>query len=116
MTTLKLRTPIKHGSRELTELAFRKPNGGDARRCGLPTKVEATPTGGQIHHVDTEAVARLISALCEVPPSTVDEMDAADFTDAVPILVGFFNTPAATSSAAAGNSPDSTGQDQTLSN
>jgi hypothetical protein len=106
MTTLKLRMAIKEGAKELTELTFRKPVGKDVRQCGMPTKVEVTAAGGQIHHVDTEAAARLMSVLAAVPPSTIDQMDAVDFTEAVQIVAGFFNPPA-TSSTGAGNSPAS---------
>jgi Phage tail assembly chaperone proteins, E, or 41 or 14 len=114
MTTLKLRTPVRKGTTELTELTFRRPLGKDVRQCGFPTKTEVTASGTQIQHVDTEAAARLISALAVIPPTSVDEMDPADFTEAVAIIAGFFN-PQATSSPDAGNSPASTEQAQTLS-
>jgi hypothetical protein len=107
MTKLTLTEPIQAHGKTVTELELRKPLGGDIRKCGTPTKQERTDSGTTLHHVDTEVVAKLISEIAGIPPSSVNLMSAPDFMEATGIIVGFFNQPVKTSSTDTSNSPGS---------
>lgn len=80
----KLTSSIQAHGATLTELELRKPTVMELRACGMPYKM----TGAAVQ-ADYAACAKLLSAICAIPPSSVDQMDAADFDDAALILVGF---------------------------
>lgn len=87
---MKLSRPIQAHGETLTELTLREPTGKDIRTAGAPYKMEFTASGGQLMHIDTEAVARLISALAGIPPSSVDQLTAKDFNAAQAEVISFF--------------------------
>jgi hypothetical protein len=98
--TIKLRKPIQAHGKEIDELTLKEPTGGNLRRCGLPFGV-----GGV---VETENVAKLISELGSVPPSTVDRLCALDFKEALEVVMHFFvETSPANASIGTGSSPTS---------
>lgn len=82
--TLSLAAPIQAHGETLTELTLRKPTVKELRLCGQPYRI----VGGGAQ-CDYDACAKLISAVAGIPPSSVDQLDAADFDEAALILVGF---------------------------
>lgn len=95
VSTIKLSKAIVAHGEELTELTLREPTGKDIRTCG--SHITGNGRGGSI---DTEAIARYISALAEIPPSSVDLLSGADFLKAQSAVLGFFRVEEETSSTA----------------
>lgn len=98
--TFKLSKPIQAHGAELAELALRRPTVKELRQCGAPYRVVQ---GGV--QWDYDACARLLVAICGIPPSSVEQLDAADFDDLAAILVGF--TKRAPVAASGSGSPPS---------
>ena len=67
MTTIKLKHPLTVEGAGVTELNLRRPKVRDVRA--------ADKAGGS----DAEREVRLFANLCEVTPSTIEEMDMADY-------------------------------------
>lgn len=86
--TIDLSTPIQadDGTRTRTQLVLRRPTVKELRACGAPYRIGAQ--NGSISP-DYEACAQLISMICAIPPSSVDQLDGADFDDIALRLVGF---------------------------
>ena len=82
---LKLSRPIQAHGEDVIELTFREPTGNDILRCGEPFIV-----GGKI---DTDAMTGLISALSNIPRSSVTQLRAFEFMGAQEIVLGFFTAP-----------------------
>ena len=81
-TTIKLQYPVTvdgHGYNELT-----------MRRC----KVKDRRAVAKLTDDATREVT-LIANLCGVPPSVIDELDAADYAQLTGTLVGFFGSSTA---------------------
>ena len=85
-TTITLRKPLEIAGEVVSELTLREPLGGDIRRCGIPFTVKA----GDVV-IDSEAIAKYISVLAVVPPSTVDKLSAPDFLDCQNAVMLFFS-------------------------
>lgn len=77
-----------HGDDNVRELTLREPTGKDLRTLGLPFTISAT---GQVNP-DSAVIARHISALAGIPPSSVDQLSAADFMTCSIAVMGFFGT------------------------
>lgn len=81
--TVALSRPILAHNESLSRLDLRCPTVKELRQCGAPYQDVATRVPNY------EACARLISMICAIPTSSVDQLDAKDFTEASMILVGF---------------------------
>lgn len=88
-TTMPLTTPIQAHGETLSALELRCPTVKELRACGAPYRLGANAGGFGGVAVDYDACARLISSICAIPPSSVDQMDAGDFDEAAWRLVGF---------------------------
>jgi hypothetical protein len=86
--TVPLAKPIAAHGETLNELVLRRPTVKELRACGQPYRVSGAGEGGSVQ-ADYNACAKLLAAICGVPPSSIDEMDSGDFDDACMILVGF---------------------------
>jgi hypothetical protein len=86
---LTLSKPIKVQGKEVSELELREPTGDDLITCGVPMKTEITAAKTQLQHVDTAAVAAYISALGNIPPSSVKQMAPRDILKAVEFITSF---------------------------
>ena len=89
-----LSTPIEAHGETLSEITLREPTGRDLRLCGLPYRI-SMETGEAT--IDASAMAKMISALAAVPPSTVDRLSAEDWQAAMGAVLGFFGKAAADS-------------------
>lgn len=83
--TITLAAPITAHNETLTSLTLRRPTVAELRAAGAPYRVDRK--GGAA--VDYDACAQLIAMICAIPPSVVNQMDAADFDDISWRLVGF---------------------------
>jgi hypothetical protein len=89
MTTIKLRKPVTAYGEEVKELTLREPLGEDLVKCGMPYRLVDTPAGMETR-IDNVAIANFISALGGVPLATVNKLAAADFQEAMTVVMGFF--------------------------
>jgi hypothetical protein len=81
---LALSAPITAHGNQVSELSFRPMTGKDLRICGFPVKGDS---------IDAAVVHRLIATLAEVPPSSIDELSAADWTAAFNVVQDFLVAP-----------------------
>lgn len=91
--TVPLSRPIQAHGEELMALTLREPTGKDLR-TGMPYRILAD--GEMV--IDAGVVATLISSLCGIPPSSVDQLSALDFQEATAAVLGFFRKPVRESS------------------
>jgi hypothetical protein len=68
----KLGYPIKAHGEEITELVFREPTGADIVRYGNPIRLNFS--------MDEAAMENQMVALAKVPPSTIKQLKAKDWT------------------------------------
>lgn len=80
-----LSRPITAHGETLAALVLRCPTVKELRKSGAPYRLAA---GGGVA-VDYDACASLLSAICAVPPSSIDQLEAGDFDEAAWRLVGF---------------------------
>lgn len=76
-TTIKLKYPVMVDGTEYAEL--------NMRRCKVKDRRAAAK-----QKTDEEREITLISNLCEVPPSVIDELDSVDYEQLQEVLRGFF--------------------------
>ena len=84
-----LSKPIQAHGEEIRELRFRDPTGRDIRLCGNPVEVAL---GGDSPDIgfDEKKMTAMMSALAEVPPSTIDALPASEWTAIAWALTPFF--------------------------
>src|SRR5487761_9200 len=82
---MKLSRPIEAHGERLSTLTLRCPTVKELRKTGAPYRLAGAGGGA----VDYEACAGLLSAICGVPPSAIDQLEAGDFDEAAWRLVGF---------------------------
>lgn len=78
-TEIKLKYPVMVDGTEYAVLHM--------RRCKVKDRRMAAK-----QKTDEDREITLISNLCEVPPSVIDELDAVDYTRLTEVLQGFFAT------------------------
>lgn len=88
MTEITLKNPIEVAGEQITSLQFKDPTVADIRKCGMPFTVD-TNNGSRVVF-DAEVIARYVSRLCAVPPSTVDKLSIPDFLQCQAVVMGFF--------------------------
>jgi len=82
--TMTLARPIQAHNESVTQLVLRPPTVKELRVCGAPYR---NADGGVTP--DFNATAKLISMICQIPPSSVDQMAVGDFNEASLTLLGF---------------------------
>lgn len=85
MTRVTLTSPIQRGDETISFLEFRAPTGKDIRACGMPIDGRG--------EIAAASVARFMSELGAVPPSTIDSLSAHDWQNAAVAVLGFFGPP-----------------------
>ena len=83
--TIPLTKPIRAHGETLSELTLRPPTVKELRSTGSPYKGSA----GAAIAADYEVCANLISSICGIPNSSVDELSGRDFNLLAMTLVGF---------------------------
>ena len=89
--TMPLAKPIQAHGETLSALVLRSPTVKELRQCGAPRRLGADKS----IVIDYEACAQLLVAICAIPPSSVDQLDAADFDEASLRIVGFIGRSSA---------------------
>lgn len=84
-----LKRPIKAHGQEVSVLTLREPLTKDIIELGLPTLIVVSDAGPGVE-IRTKVVARYISRLADVPPSSVDALAPSDFNDLTAVVMGFF--------------------------
>lgn len=87
--TLTLKTPVQAHGGMITALTLREPTGKDIRTAGLPYNLAAD--GGI--NIAAGPMGKMLSALAEVPPSTIDMLAAPDWNAAAMVVLGFITGP-----------------------
>lgn len=77
MTTYTLKFPIERGSETVTQLDFIQPKVKHLKKLDGVTG-------------DIAKTAKMIEICANIPPSTVDEIDAKDIAEIAKIVEGFF--------------------------
>lgn len=89
--TIALTRPIQAHGETLATLELRAPTVREMRQCGAPRRIGIDNS----IVVDYEACAKLLSAICAIPPSSVDQMHPSDFDEAAMQLLGFIGRSSA---------------------
>lgn len=87
--TLKLTKPIQAHGQTISELTFRELTGDDLMKAGSYPVRFTTEGGNTVRTFDAQAISTLISRLAQVPPSSVGQMRAADWSVAMGIVLAF---------------------------
>lgn len=77
MTTLKLKTSIPHGEKEITELSFRTPVARDLKKFQLSDLDKFTK------------IQELSAQLCGLPVSVLDNLEMEDLVNCAKIITSF---------------------------
>jgi len=85
MTTVALKKPITAHGEDVTVLTFKEPTGQEIIECGYPMRIA---DGGVIP--ETGSIAKYISKLASVPPSSVRQLGPDDFNACMSAVLGFF--------------------------
>jgi hypothetical protein len=89
--TIPLTAPIEAWGKQITELQIHPPKGKDILQCGYPWTSEINPaTRGSILSIDVKAMRLLLARTCRVPESTIDELEALDYSQATEAIKFFF--------------------------
>lgn len=86
MKEIKLSKPVRAHGEDIHILEIREPTGKDVRELGFPY----TTTGDAGVKLDAGVVAKYVSRLAGVPPSSVDEMSPADLNNLSWEVASFF--------------------------
>ena len=86
MKEIKLSKPVRAHGEDIHVLELREPTGKDVRELGFPY----TASGDAGVKMDAGVIAKYISRLASVPPSSVDEMQPSDLNTISWDIVGFF--------------------------
>jgi hypothetical protein len=107
--TMELSKPIQAHGREVKELEFREPNGGDVAACGFPFKFTINEDGTQTIAPEAAAITQLISRLGNIPLSAARSLSFADWMACMGAIFDFFgqSVPAVPSLNGASTSPGS---------
>ncbi len=94
-TNVPLKKPIQAHGATVTSITLERPKGKEIAACGLPRHF--LRRGKTIvMEVDAEAIHAYISALGNIPPSSVDQIDAEDWMEVQEAVLDFFvSTPKA---------------------
>ena len=89
-----LEKPIHAHGEELRRLSWREPTGADIERAGNPIVVDFFGEKPSLTFAEKKMSA-MISALCQIPPSSVRQLTAGDWNAIAWKLVRFFMPRAA---------------------
>lgn len=102
MTTVALIKPIQAHGEERREIELREPSAGDISACGYPFNFVNTDSGDTQTAINTGVISAYVSRLGSIPPSSVSQLNAVDWSSCMAAVLGFFGrsdpTPEAISS------------------
>ncbi|MDP3088869.1 MAG: phage tail assembly protein [Methylotenera sp.] len=82
-----------HGE-PITEIELREPTGREVQDIGFPYLVLMNDDTEAIQ-IQAKAVGKYVSKLAGIPPSSVDQMSAADLSACTGVVMSFFGVQAA---------------------
>lgn len=74
-----LKKPIKAHGKELAELTLREPTTEDLMQIGSPILIIPSASGEAGMEVRPKVIGAYITALAQIPPSSVKDLHPADF-------------------------------------
>ncbi len=92
---MKLSKPIKKGDEEIFDITLREPTGQDLIEIGYPYVIVMDEADGQSLKLQSKSIARYISRLGAIPPSTVEKISLADLQVLTGEVMSFFGVAAA---------------------
>lgn len=87
---MQLTKAIQAHGKEIKELEFREPNGGDVAACGFPFKFTVNDDGTQTITPEAAAITQLISRLGNIPLSSARALSFGDWMSAMGAVFDFF--------------------------
>ncbi|MET3996000.1 hypothetical protein ABID65_007672 [Bradyrhizobium sp. S3.9.2] len=84
-----LGTPVQAHGEMLSKITFRRPTGKDIMAIGDDYPIHIDWATGQVRP-NPPAMGQMMSLLAAVPPSTIQSMDAEDWSTCAHALMGFF--------------------------
>jgi len=91
---LELTKPIQAHGREIKEIDFREPNGGDVAACGFPFKFTVNEDNTQTISPEAAAITALIARLGNIPLSSARALSFNDWMAAMGAIFDFFGQQA----------------------
>jgi hypothetical protein len=85
-----LTEPIQAHGNEITEIEFRRPNGGDVAACGFPFNFTVNEDGTQTMKPEAAAITALISRLGNIPLSSARALSFTDWMTCMGEIFSFF--------------------------
>ena len=86
---INLTTPVQAHGEMLKSITFRRPTGKDIMSIGDQYPIHIDWATGQVRP-NPPAMGDMMSRLAAVPPSTIENMDAEDWSTCAHALMGFF--------------------------
>lgn len=83
-----VKVPGKTGEEMSDRLTFRKPNGGDVTRHGMPVIIDYS--GGKDMTYDAPKMTAMMAALAGVPSIVIERLDVEEWHACAFLLSGFF--------------------------
>lgn len=96
--TLTLSKPVQAHGEDVTTLTFREPTGADIAKAGMPVSFGLSDGEAQVTFNPKEMNA-MLACLAGVPPSTIGQLAAGDWTAAAYMVTPFFVPAGQTSSS-----------------
>jgi hypothetical protein len=87
--TVDLQVPVQAFGETLKKLSFRRPTGADLMGLGDSFPIHINWQTGEVRP-NPPAMGAIMSTLAKVPVSTIQSMDAEDFSTCAHALMGFF--------------------------
>lgn len=88
--TLALKKPIQAGDKEISELTFREPTGGDIMELGQPTLLLPSADGTSVAvEVRAGVIGRYIMKLAAIPLPSVKALAPSDFARCQGVVMDF---------------------------
>lgn len=89
-----LSKPIAVHGEEVTELELREPTGEDVMALGYPYLIIIGDGDEQAMELRPKVIARYVSRLAGIPPSSLNKVSPADFSGMTGAVMGFFGVEA----------------------
>lgn len=86
---IELTTPVQAHGETLNKITFRRPTGKDIMAIGDSYPIHIDWNTGVVRP-NPPAMGQMMSLLAAVPPSTIEKMDAEDWSTCAHALMGFF--------------------------
>lgn len=93
---IKLTKPITAHDESVQEIDLREPTGREIIEIGFPFLVIVSDDDTSAMQIQTKTVAKYISVLGKIPPSSVHELCGADISALMGVVMSFFGVEAAT--------------------